>query len=131
MPEIPRHVHLDFGIETIVDANFAAPAALPDSRGYVPGQAIVREHLAEFLTPATIEQSVVDALRPVTSRPDLFSPVGFQSAHHAASLQIAAALKDLTGSDGEPALKRLAKFLDDKQDLTELLFKLRQLLQQA
>ena len=131
MPEIPRDINFNFGIETIVDANSGAPVGLPESGGYVPGDEPIREHLAEVLKPATIEQSIVDGLKPATTTRDLLNPTKFRTAHNDAAGRISAALKEDIDAESAEKLMKLASLMNEKGDLTDLLTQLRQLLQQA
>ena len=131
MPEIPRDINFNFGIETIVDANPGAPVGLPESGGYVPGDEPIREHLAEVLKPATIEQTIVDGLKPTTTTRDLLNPTKFRTAHNDAVGRISAALNEDIDAESAEKLMKLASLMNEKGGLTDLLTQLRQLLHQA
>lgn len=131
MPEIPRDINLNFGIEWIVDSQDVDATTLPETRGYVPGDASVQDRLAEVLTPPTIEQTVLESFRPPLTIRDLLTPHGFQKAHRQCQQEVASHADDLRGTLDGDKVERLRGLLAEKADLTDLLTRFRQLLQQA
>lgn len=131
MPEIPRDIRFDHGIELIINSNHAIPASLPDSRKFVPGDARVQDRLSEILSPLTIEQSTLESFRPEIRDTTLLTLAGFRGAHAQCQVDVEEKLQTLPDSDDRNKVARLQQFLVEKQHLTDLLSQLRQLLQQA
>lgn len=131
MPEIPRDIRFDHGIEYIIDVDHVAPNTLPDTTGYIPGDTAIPDRLQEILSPPTVEENILDSFRPTCHNRDLFTPTGFQMAHDRCQFELQTKLDKLRGTAEGDKVQKLMKFLDEKQDLTELLTTLRKLLQQV
>lgn len=132
MPEIPRDIRFDRGIDLIVDHDVSTPVSLPEKTGFMPGDTQIREELPEILLPPTVEQSVLDSVRPEVKDRNLLTPVGFRDAHDVTQVDLKERqLKFPRGTKEHEKLDKLLDFLDEKQDLNELLNRLRTLLQRA
>ena len=132
MNEIPGNIRFDRGIELIVDSDFIAPARLPEDTGFMAGDTRIREELPKILLPPTVEQSVLDSVRPEVKDRNLLTPPGFRAAHDGSQRELKERQSKFpAGSKEHEKLGKLSEFLNEKQDLTNLLNQLRALLQRA
>ena len=131
MPEINRLISFDAGIEQIVADADPNPAQLPETGQYVPGEGIYRQQLNEVLFPPSVEQSLVDSLRPELGHRSLLTPTGYHTAHAECKNDLQNAIESHQGRPDAEKLQKVADLLAGGEELTNLLNTYRHLLHQA
>jgi hypothetical protein len=131
MTQINRSLNFDTGIEQIVVQHGAQPANLPAESRILPGDAQITHQLDEVLSPPSIEQSLVESLRPEISHREMLSPPGYEAARDAAGPALEAALSQIPDSNDRKVVERALQLLKDDRSLRDLLNTYRNLLHRA
>src|SRR5262245_1462915 len=98
MTQINRPLNFDTGIEQIVVQNGTRPAMLPAESRILPGDAQITHLLDEVLSPRSVEQDLVESLRPDISHREILTPPGYEAARDAAGPALEAALSQIPDS---------------------------------
>ncbi len=84
-----------------------------------------------MLSPPSVEQTLLESLRPLISERDLLSPSGYEAAREAAGPALRAALATLPDSRDREAVEQALQLLNDDKALRDLLNTYRNLLHRA
>lgn len=131
MPSIERALSFDAGIEQILIQNDPRPATLPDSVRSVPGEGQITRLLDQVLRPASVEETLVESLRPEISHRELLSPPGYEAAREATAVALQQVLPQLPDSRDRTAIENALQLLSDDKSLRDLLNTYRNLLHRA
>ncbi|MCG8649581.1 MAG: hypothetical protein MI861_07100 [Pirellulales bacterium] len=131
MEQVDSIFSADVGLEQISTYSDPGSINLPDAAQFTPGQAGFARELVALLYPPSIEQSLLDSLRPELDDPRVLNPIEFHAALDASLDQLDRRItQDPAGADSA-ALRDALDELQEERELREQLQVHRQLLIKA
>jgi hypothetical protein len=131
MPRINSPIRFDAGIEQILIQSDPRPSTLPDGSRPVPGEGQITRLLDEVLSPPSVEQALVESLRPEIGNREMLSPSGYQAARDFCVADLQRSLSSATTQEERGAIERAIHLLSDDNSLRELLDRYRSVLHRA
>ena len=131
MAEIPRNLVFDQGIERVLPRVETTAPRLPEAAEVDPGVGRAERQLDDVLFPPSLEQSLVEALRPEISQREILTPVGYEAALAETAQQLEQAARENADTTQRERLQQASDLLQDEMELRELLRTYRHLLHQA
>lgn len=131
IPEAGGALAFNTGIVQVTTQSDLAPASLPDAAGLVPGETGYTEQLTKLLFPPSVEQSLLDSLRPEIDNRQMLNPVVYQATLENSFQEISQLGEEHAGTPKGDKLKRAADELQSELEMTNILSMCRHLLHQA
>ena len=129
MPEISRALSFDVGIERVITGDVPQQAQLPAFGQILPGETSYQPKLTDVLYPKSLEQQMLDELRPNLSNRDLLAPTTYSEMVDVSRDELKSAAKE--GNVKKEDLDKALAVLAEDQALRELLSTYRHLLHRA
>ncbi len=118
---------LDVGIERILSDEAPDTVRLPESSPVVPGEACYEERLVKVLFPPSLEEQLVQSLRPEINNAELLTPARYHAMPEQTESELLEAAEHLSPGDQQP-LRSAARLMDKQKELRDLLNMYRHLL---
>jgi hypothetical protein len=101
---------------------------LPDSAPVVPGDAPISRRLDEVLYQPSVDESILDQLRPVVSDRNILAPGRYGRLSEETEVQLREHIEQTPTDPDNPKFERLARLLEDERGLRDLLDQYRHVL---
>lgn len=131
MARINSPIRFDAGIEEILIQSDSRPSTLPEGIRPVPGEGQITRLLDEVLSPPSVEQALVESLRPEIANREMLSPSGYQAAREFCVADLQRSLSMATTQEERGAIERAIQLLSDDNSLRDLLDRYRSVLHRA
>ena len=131
MAKISRNMSFETGIEEIRNRSQQSTPSLPDVQAPLPGVAGYQPQLKEVLFPPSIEQQMVEGLRPTITDRSILSPSGFADTLKSARRELQQERDAAAAGTRRDKLDKAIDQLDANEQMRQLLGTYRHVLQRA
>ena len=131
MAEINNALRFDTGLAGILQQTGPEEAQLPNNSKALPGETSYEHRLNDVLYPPSMEQSLLESLRPDVNERDVLSPHKYETLVDLTQQGLSEAGLSLDSAEAQDQIRDTAQLLEEEKDLRGLLNTYRHFLHRA